>query len=920
MSEHHRLGGWLRSHIGILVLVLVPFVVVGAPLVVHHVLLGGDNLIQNYPMRVLVGIDLRHGELPLWNPYLFSGTPLLAGFNAGAAYPTTWLFALLSGPMAWTFTLALGYEVAVVGVYALARHWGLVRPAAVLAAATYAFGGYQVAQIVHVDLVIGAGWLPWLVLATWVMTEPGPRGIRPSRRVVGWGAVFALALGLSLLSGGAEAIIDSATLIVIVAVVRLVQRVRQQRQWTAALSSIVHLAAASVVGVLLGAAQWLPGLAFLASSHRAQSSYGFFTSGDLPPRSLALWVSPFLLGTNRLTPAYYSGPYNYPEVSGYVGVVALIAALALLGRRWRRHATATQWWVWYLVAALGVLFALGGATPMGHLLFEIPGIKSERLLNRNLLLVDFSLAMLVGWWIHLEMSRDRTRSSLRHRRTPGLLLLPAIVSTIFTLSVWLDGNGFQGLLGANFQDGGGTLDAVRWLATGSTLIAWVATWIVRHLDRWRPQTWVRAVSAVMAVDLAFFAAFTVQTGAPISLVHVEAPAATTLRALTGSGRFLVFDPDEFLPDELQAFGQTDLNILDSLPSAQGYSALTLGSYFEATGAHYQEDLNAATFAGDTWDRLNATTLLTLPTYFLTPVAEGGSGGSAIRFPPASAVPTGGPFVPEDDITLQPGRGPQLWYTGAAVPINALRVPGSTSRGARWARCQWGVLLSTRRTRWLQTSSCAAATSITLAHPLRTAAVEVRVTGRRAVTLSTPEIDAVSTGWVTMNGELQGRVASPHWTYLGTVGSFGAFRNTRAKGRGWFSDDRGVVPHADATTPWGQERIIVYAGHPDATFTRSEVYAPGWEVDVRHISNHGAAIGPVDVVPVAADPTGLLQQVTIPQPGLYRLTFTYRPARDRLGILVSGVTAIGLGLWGLWFLVRRRRYSEASSPTADAARA
>ncbi len=45
----------------------------------------GDNLIQNFPLRLLVGTDLRHGQLPLWDPYLWSGSPLLAGFKAGAA-------------------------------------------------------------------------------------------------------------------------------------------------------------------------------------------------------------------------------------------------------------------------------------------------------------------------------------------------------------------------------------------------------------------------------------------------------------------------------------------------------------------------------------------------------------------------------------------------------------------------------------------------------------------------------------------------------------------------------------------------------------------------------------------------------------------------------------------------------------------
>ena len=49
-------------------------------------------------------------------------------------------------------------------------------------------------------------------------------------------------------------------------------------------------------------------------------------------------------------------------------------------------------------------------------------------------------------------------------------------------------------------------------------------------------------------------------------------------------------------------GQTDLNVFAGLPSAQGYTALTDGAYYQATGAHFQEDLDPSTLAGDTWDQ------------------------------------------------------------------------------------------------------------------------------------------------------------------------------------------------------------------------------------------------------------------------------------------------------------------------------
>ena len=90
----------LRAHIGPLwpyvVLIAIPAAAFVLPdLIGGHLLITGDNLQQNYPLHVLVGSMLRHGQLPFWNQYIFSGTPLMADFNAGAFYP---LIGPLRGP------------------------------------------------------------------------------------------------------------------------------------------------------------------------------------------------------------------------------------------------------------------------------------------------------------------------------------------------------------------------------------------------------------------------------------------------------------------------------------------------------------------------------------------------------------------------------------------------------------------------------------------------------------------------------------------------------------------------------------------------------------------------------------------------------------------------------------------------------
>src|SRR5579864_1393898 len=98
---------------------VLPTLLTAVPAVAGITWLAGDNLIQNFPLRVLVGVDLRNGHAPVWDPYLWSGSPLLSAFNAGAAYPVTWLFAVLPGALAWVVNQVTVEVVAAFGMVVL---------------------------------------------------------------------------------------------------------------------------------------------------------------------------------------------------------------------------------------------------------------------------------------------------------------------------------------------------------------------------------------------------------------------------------------------------------------------------------------------------------------------------------------------------------------------------------------------------------------------------------------------------------------------------------------------------------------------------------------------------------------------------------------------------------------------------------
>ncbi|MHB1447077.1 MAG: hypothetical protein ACYCZV_15690, partial [Acidimicrobiales bacterium] len=196
------------ERLGLISLVVLPLVVFVGPALFGHLMAPGDDLTQNLPLRMLVGSDLRAGHLPLWNPYIWSGTPLLAGFNAGALYPATLLFAVLPTGLAWSAGQALTYALAGTGVLLLVRRLGVGALPAWLAGFSFAWSGFMMSQLCHIGLVEGMAWAGWILLGLDHLSHPDPTGPDPLRgrrhrvmRLVGWSAFTGLAAGLASLAG-----------------------------------------------------------------------------------------------------------------------------------------------------------------------------------------------------------------------------------------------------------------------------------------------------------------------------------------------------------------------------------------------------------------------------------------------------------------------------------------------------------------------------------------------------------------------------------------------------------------------------------------------------------------------------------------------------------------------------------------------
>src|SRR5215212_414647 len=368
-----------RDRLAALAVSLAPVLYFLPALLAGSVLCPDDGTIFNTPLRVAAANITRSGSLPLWNPYIFGGMPLLASAQGGLLFPPNWFYLLFEPQTATNLMVVTSYMIAALGAYLYARRAGSSIAGSVVTSLAWQWGGFLVGQIGHIGIVQTGACLPWVL---WALDGYGATGRRK------WGVLLAALVALQTFAGHQQTLAYSLLLAAAYAVASAytLRASRARYLW-----SLAFLAA----GVLLAAVQILPTFELLRNSLRADSSYDFFTSFSLPPRMLQTFLAPYVAGggDGRLFRAPYVGPPYYGEMAGYVGALGLmLAACAVV---FKRDST-TKFWT--AAALVCLTLALGRYAPLKFykLIYYVPVLNLFRVPARHLMEAEFALAVLAG--------------------------------------------------------------------------------------------------------------------------------------------------------------------------------------------------------------------------------------------------------------------------------------------------------------------------------------------------------------------------------------------------------------------------------------------------------------------------------------------------------------------------------------------
>ena len=143
-----------------------------------------------------------------------------------------------------------------------------------------------------------------------------------------------------------------------------------------------------------------------------------------------------MFGGNGTIGTRFFAHYNLAEVTGYAGLLALVATFAFISRCTRCGWTGVQrdYVLYFVLFVVGLFAAWGSFTPVGHLFHHIPLFGSTRLQSRNIIVADFSASVLLGWWLDRVQARDTSSAGLEGRAR-WFSLLPVFVTVALCVAM-----------------------------------------------------------------------------------------------------------------------------------------------------------------------------------------------------------------------------------------------------------------------------------------------------------------------------------------------------------------------------------------------------------------------------------------------------------------------------------------------------
>lgn len=246
-------------------------------------------------------------QWPLWNPYSFSGTPLLATYHSAVLYPLNFLL-FLPKYFGWGIYILSQTAISLIAMYLLLYYWTKSTLSATFGSVILAFGGLMTTWLELGTAGHAMAWLPMTFLAIELYIQ---------KLKIRYLILLTASLSFLILAGHAQITTFSFVLIFLFSLFRV-----DKKNLKSFVISFIPLLLALIVSILICLVQLLPSYELLQNSIRLTESYTNSNNFGLLPfiDILKFFIADFF--GNPVTRNYWDN-LNYSESSGFLGTLSL---------------------------------------------------------------------------------------------------------------------------------------------------------------------------------------------------------------------------------------------------------------------------------------------------------------------------------------------------------------------------------------------------------------------------------------------------------------------------------------------------------------------------------------------------------------------------------------------------------------------
>jgi len=362
--------------IWIAAIIIIPFLFFG-----RHLFFGGfigdmgDDLVQNLPNKILLFNYISQGQLPLWNPYLMMGFPLLADIQVGAFYlPNIISFLFFDHFLqSYNFLIIFHLIIAQVGMYLFLREEGLKRPSAFIGAFAFAFSAAVMRKIPFINMAEILALVPLFLFILLKFTK--------QFKII-WIFLGSLVFCFMIFAGHPASI----GYFLLISGSFVFSHLIFHRKFKILLGFLLMI----ILGVILSSVQLLPFLNLLQQSGRSALELKHFYEGSM--------------GFSDIISALTSWKPDNIDYSLYGGLLPIIS-LPLILLLIKAKSTFKHFILWaFILVFISVFLMLGENNPLYQYINQIPLYGNIRSPGRYGVILNFAMVIsfvfIINWLLN----------------------------------------------------------------------------------------------------------------------------------------------------------------------------------------------------------------------------------------------------------------------------------------------------------------------------------------------------------------------------------------------------------------------------------------------------------------------------------------------------------------------------------------